>query len=199
MLPLEVLNTAATIGTFCVIAASAIAALIQLRHLRSSNQIQILMEFTETRNSEPHLSAYAFVRTGLAQALADPAFRSEFTTRASSDPQRQKVTLVCNFYEHMGVCVKLHLIDRRIICDLWAATIVGTWNAVAPAIAISRRKNGPMLYENFEYLTVLAQEWIARYPNGTYPRNMRRIDAPDIWLEADTALPEVAAEPAQAR
>ncbi|MBV8366944.1 MAG: hypothetical protein JO194_10675, partial [Candidatus Eremiobacteraeota bacterium] len=36
---LELLNVFATLGTFVVISATAIAALVQLRHARSSNQI----------------------------------------------------------------------------------------------------------------------------------------------------------------
>jgi hypothetical protein len=36
---LELLNTFATLGTFVVIAGTAIAAIVQLRHARSSNQI----------------------------------------------------------------------------------------------------------------------------------------------------------------
>jgi len=36
---LETWSTAASIGTFVVIAATAVAALAQLRHMRSSNQI----------------------------------------------------------------------------------------------------------------------------------------------------------------
>jgi hypothetical protein len=39
---LELLNVLAGLGTFVVIAASAIAAVVQLRHLRASNQLQTL-------------------------------------------------------------------------------------------------------------------------------------------------------------
>jgi hypothetical protein len=41
-----------TIGTFVVIAASAVAALVQLRHMRGSNQIAALNELRETMESE---------------------------------------------------------------------------------------------------------------------------------------------------
>lgn len=40
--------------------------------------------------------------------------------------------------------------------------------------------------ENFEYLTVLSQDWDAAHPNGSYPSGVRRIDLKDDWLEADT-------------
>jgi hypothetical protein len=43
----EAWNTAAAVGTFVVIAASAIAALVQLRHLRTSNQLSGLVSVFE--------------------------------------------------------------------------------------------------------------------------------------------------------
>ncbi len=39
----EILNTIAAIGTFLVIAATAIAAVVQLRHMRASNQLEGLL------------------------------------------------------------------------------------------------------------------------------------------------------------
>jgi len=39
----EILSTAAAIGTFVVIAATAIAAVVQLRHLRAQNQLTGLL------------------------------------------------------------------------------------------------------------------------------------------------------------
>jgi len=43
IIPLEVLSTTAAIGTFVVIAATAIAAVVQLRHLHASNQLTGLL------------------------------------------------------------------------------------------------------------------------------------------------------------
>jgi hypothetical protein len=42
-----------------------------------------------------------------------------------------------------------------------------------------------VLWENFEYLTVLAQDWMAAHPKGTYPGGVRRITVMDEWLDAD--------------
>src|SRR5215472_14260811 len=41
---LELVNALAAVGTFVVIAVTALAALIQLRHLRSSNQLAGLLQ-----------------------------------------------------------------------------------------------------------------------------------------------------------
>jgi hypothetical protein len=48
---LELLNTFATFGTFVVITATAVAALVQLRHARSSNQIAALNELRKAQET----------------------------------------------------------------------------------------------------------------------------------------------------
>jgi hypothetical protein len=56
---------------------------------------------------------------------------------------------------------------------------------LAPFTAIYRRRHGLGALENFEYPTVLAQDWFAAHPNGTYPAGVRRLQVKDEWLEAD--------------
>jgi len=44
VISLEVLNAVASIGTFIMIGVTAITALVQLRHLRASNQLTGLLD-----------------------------------------------------------------------------------------------------------------------------------------------------------
>ncbi len=46
-MPLELVSTVASIGTFVVIAATAIVAVVQLRHLRNANEIQYIQAFMD--------------------------------------------------------------------------------------------------------------------------------------------------------
>jgi hypothetical protein len=66
---LELVNTLATFGTFLVIAATAIAAVVQLRHARSSNHIAALNELRETMESPDFVVARHFVETELSGKL----------------------------------------------------------------------------------------------------------------------------------
>ena len=68
--------------------------------------------------------------------------------------------------------------------NFWGG-IIAVWRRIAPVTALYRRKQGSAVYENFEYITVLAEEWKAKHPHGTYPPGMRRIELKDEWLEAD--------------
>ena len=65
-----------TLGTFVVITVSAIAALMQLRHMRGSNQIIALNELRETMESPAFRAAQNFIARELPQRLQDPAVRA---------------------------------------------------------------------------------------------------------------------------
>jgi hypothetical protein len=186
---LELWNTFATFGTFIVIAATAIAALVQLRHARGSNQIAALTELQDASHTPQFEAAEHVVRTEVESKFKDPEFRYQVDHRAARTAETRafmaKLQTIGNFYESMGVLVKSGLVDQDLVIDMWAGTIPGDWERLAPFTTITRRRVGNSLWENFEYLTVLAQDWIAAHPS-TYPRGVRRLELQDKWLEADT-------------
>lgn len=186
---LELVNTLATLGTFVVIAATAIAAIVQLRHARSSNHIAALNELRETMETPQFQGAQHFVDAQLAAALANPAFRHSIATpSARTDETRplwEHVRSIGNFYEGMGVLVKTGLVDKELVSQLWADQVNAAWKNLGPLAVIARRRVGDGLWENFEYLAVLQQDWLAAHPKGTYPAGVRRTELKDEWLEAD--------------
>jgi hypothetical protein len=57
---------------------------------------------------------------------------------------------------------------------------------LAPIVVAARRARGSnAVWENFEYFVVLAQDWRAAHPDGTYPPGVRRIALADELREAD--------------
>jgi hypothetical protein len=186
---LELVNTLATFGTFVVIAATAIAAIVQLRHARGSNQIAALNELRERTVSPDFQAAQHFVLAQLSAKLQDAAFRYEIAVpSARSDEMRPfaaNVNAVGNFYEEMGALVKTGLVDKDLALEVWVGSVSDAWKNLAPLVPIIRRENGDSIWENFEYLTVLAQDFHAMHPKGTYPAGVRRIELKDEWLEAD--------------
>ena len=67
---LEMLNAFASLLTVCIIAATAIAAMGQLRHLRAGNQINAMLAIGEELSSRQLLDAKLVIRRKLA-ALVD--------------------------------------------------------------------------------------------------------------------------------
>ncbi|HEY1976886.1 MAG TPA: DUF4760 domain-containing protein [Candidatus Baltobacteraceae bacterium] len=186
---MEFVNTVATLGTFLVIAATAIAAIVQLRHMRGSNQITAFSQLQEIMESPELQAARHFVRTDLKDVLKDPVFRYQITHRRNMTAQNQaawsQITHLGNSYEAMGVLVKHGLVDRKLVLDIFFGQINSTWDTLAPVTAIVRRDEGMGLWEHFEYLTVLSRAWLAAHQSGTYPAGMPRIDLQDEWLEVD--------------
>jgi hypothetical protein len=186
---LEIVNTIATLGTFLVIAATAIVAIVQLSHARSSNLITALNELRETTEVPEFHAARHFVVTELPLRLRDAAFRYQLAKQSARTdefrPLIAKIHAIGNFYENVGVLLKAGLVDRDIALDIWNWNVLETWESLAPVTAIVRREQGDETWENFEYLTVLAQDWVAAHPKGTYPAGVRRIELKDEWLEAD--------------
>lgn len=186
---LELVNTFATLGTFVVIAATAIAAIVQLRHARSSNQIAALNELREAMASPDLGAARHFVDTELTSKLRDPAFRYQIVKRsATTDENRPLIhtfNALGNFYEGLGVLIKACLVDRKLVLELWSDVIADNWASLAVVTAMLRREAGNGLWESFEFLAVLSQDWLVAHPKGTYPVGMRRIELKDEWLEAD--------------
>jgi hypothetical protein len=188
---LELVNTLATFGTFLVIAGTAIAAIVQLRHARSSNQIEALAELRQEAASSEMMPAIRFVRFDLSDKFGDPAFRYQMANPKNLTEEntllRIYISRVANYYEGMGSLVKSGLADKKLVLDSSVSRVaLIIWKELSPAIALLRQSLGdPSLYENFEYFIVLAEDWKAAHPNGTYPAGMRRIDLDYPWLEAD--------------
>ena len=190
-MPLDLINTFATFGTFLVIAGTAIAAIAQLRHARSSNQIETLAELRQEAASPEMATALRFVRFDLSEKLNDAAFRYQMThpERLTEENAQLRVYIsrVANYYEGMGALIRSGLADKNLLFDgSSTALVLIMWKQLGPAIALARQSLGdPSIYENFEYLVVLAEDWKAAHPNGTYPAGMRRIDIRYPWSEAD--------------
>jgi hypothetical protein len=90
--------------------------------------------------------------------------------------------LVGNWYEELGILVKNGAIDEEFVLDRWSQNITSAWRRLLPLIAWMRKaQNIDSLWENFEYLTVLAEDWFVRHPAGTYPAGVRRLQMPETW------------------
>jgi len=182
---LDTINTAVGICTLLVLVGTAIAGLIQIRHLRASNELEAILTLSDQMR-EPELQrALRFVQLELEARLAEPAYRGELAAIGYVDPQRHPEMDACNWFNQLGTLVKNRLIDRETFLELYARLVAYYWERLTGAIALLRRSRGPMQYENFEYLALLSKKWIAEYPSGAYPPKAQRLDVADVWQEAD--------------
>jgi hypothetical protein len=181
---LELVATIASIGTLLVIAATAVAAFVQLRHLSGSNSITALTESREVLESPEFAAAQRFVAFELPELLKDPAVRLRLT-RSPVDEELRPVNVVGNFFESLGTFVRHGIVDSQIAVTLWSGVVVRNWQLLGPALAIMRRTNGPGLWDQFEYLARISQEWLDSHQDGDYPAGVAHMPLKDVWLEAD--------------
>ncbi len=181
----EVISAWAAVGTLVVIGASAIAALVQLRHMRAGNQLEALLSLERDFRTPEIQSALKYIQRDLAAKLQDPAYRRELETLGVVDSEVHPELTVCNWFNELGTLVKHRLVSESTFMDLFARLIVYCWKHVAPAVAIMRRTRGDFQYHDFEYLAMRAQSWLERNPHGIFPGSVSRTPLLDPWRESD--------------
>lgn len=190
----ELLSTIASIGTFVVIAVTAVAALIQLRHIRASNQLAGVMQYIKFWESESMQRANVFIHDELPAKLRDPHYRAELFA-IDVDRKRHPELVPCDWCEQAGSYVKFGLISKEQFLDLAGGYVVRAWRALKEVVAIRRAVGGPQMYENFEYLAALAQDETARRGSGNYPKDAPRLLTPKESTELAGTPSHPAAQP----
>jgi len=173
---IEQWNVLFSAATFVVIAITAIAATIQLRHLRASNQLSALVTILEDWQNPEMQRWVEYVRGGaLAEKLKDPAYLQSLpATRADRNlhPWRH----VCDYFEQLGSYVKYDLIDKASYLDVSCTIVRHLYETIEPCIQTLREWSGSdAIYENFEYLAVQSVLWMRSHPNS-YPAGLPRFN-----------------------
>lgn len=180
---LEFWNTVGTDGTFLVILGTAIAAIVQLRHMRRSNQLQAVLAIRS--HSTPAVAeAFEFVSSALGDKLKDPQYRAELQDDFAPSRAIHKELVLADYYENIGTYVKKKFIDEDVYFEI--ASPGRYWSLIEPAIAIYRRKRNATAYENFEYLVLRERAWDEAHPDGALPKSAGRLTLADPYLSTDS-------------
>lgn len=176
---LELLNAIAAIGTFVVIAASAAAALIQLRHMSAGNQLDAILSLERDFRGPEIQDSLRYVQTELPERLKDADYRRELVEFGFVDSRTHLELVACNWFNAMGTLLKNGLVSEHTFMDLFGRLIVYYWTELVPVVALMRRKRGAVQYHDFEYIACRAREWLKRFPSGTFPAHMKRENVDD--------------------
>ncbi len=178
----ETLATAAAIGTFIVIAATAVAAVVQLRHLRAQNQLTGLLTVL-ARVEDPQFNEWVDnARQVVADRLPDPAYRRAILD-GTFDRKNNAWLNLANSYDWVGSLVKHNLIPEESLLDVYSFRVTQAWEIIEGIVPLVRSRSGPVVWENFEYLVVRAREWNAQHAEGAYPKGVPRLRIDVTWPE----------------
>jgi len=159
----EAVTALASAATSVVVAATAVAALVQLRHLRQSNQLEALLTILRMPYDHVLNDAFNFCHHDLQERLKDPEFLPSLDI-VPVDRQVHKELWVLDYYERIGSYMKYCLIEPEVYLD--SSSPERYWNLTKPVVKRLRARSGPYVYENFEYLVALARPWDERHPDG---------------------------------
>lgn len=178
----ETLNTVAAVGTFIVIAATAIAAVVQLNHLRAQNQLTGLLTVL-ARVEDPQFNEWVDAAKEVVRSRApDPAFRRSIMDGTFERRNNPWLNLA-NSYDWVGSLVKHKLIPEEALLDVYYGRVIGAWEIIESLVPLVRRRGGQGVWENFEYLVVQAQKYNEKFPQGSYPKGAPRLQIDVTWPE----------------
>jgi hypothetical protein len=180
---LEIVNTIAAFTTAAVIAATAVAALAQLRHLRAGNQITGFLTLRTMLDDDAHQRAI-FVIEREGDLTRDPDYQAYLKAVFSNAPlagndqfreTRAAVVMICNSFEVMGTLVRNGIVDRRLFLEQYCSTIVNMWGRLEHYIAVARKVQADDgIWEDFEYLAALSQDFMTQH-ESVYPPGVPRL------------------------
>lgn len=186
---LELLNTLASIGTFVVIGATAIAAVVQLRHMRANNQLEGLLDVLARVEDETFNKWLTDTQRELPKLLSDPQYVQSVTNNTFD--HNVAWLQLGNQYERVGSLLKHKLIPEDAFMDVYCGRAARAWEVMLPMTSLLRYNVNDALWENFEYMYVRAKVWMARHEHGSYPKDAPRAEVPRF--EFPLPAPEQAA------
>lgn len=157
---------------------------MQLRHMRAGNQINAAMSLMDKWSGPDYARGLDFVYDGgLDEKLKDPAFRADLE-HPSINRGRHPEAAILGYWEQAGSLVKLGFIDESTFMNLSSLQCIAAWKKLNPVIAIMRRRRGPTVADNFEYLASRAMLWEARHANDqSFPSGTPHLQPQDLWPE----------------
>jgi len=185
VLSIETIAAIASVGTLFVLGAGAIAAVVQLRHVRNSYQLDALLSLQKDFKSSEIQTALCYVQEELPEKLSEKSYRDELEVLGFINMTKHPELVVCNWFNEIGTLIKNDLVSTHLFMELFGKLVVYYWKILTPVIAIVRRNRGDWQYHDFEYLAIHAAAWLKAYPRGRFDPRLKRDRLHDPFAELD--------------
>lgn len=162
----------ASLASAFIVAATAIAAFLQLRHYRNANDIVVYLRVVDQMDSPDMLAA----RRRAASVASDPNYQARLADPAAFPEESVHFAPLLRFLEHLSVLVVKGGVAESLILAEYAETFLAVWDALRGGIMARREAFDPYFARAFEHLAMRSRRYIE---GGTM---QREYDA----LERDT-------------
>lgn len=156
----EIVSAVSTVLTTIIIAATAIAAVSQIRQLRLSTQLEGLLALHREFNAPDMGQVRAYVKDDLPALLRDERYRQSLLA-GDTNTHAHKEFVLCNYWEKIGSLVREGVLDPDLYLDIGAYRCIEHWEQLRPAIELVRKAE-PLQWESFDYMVGLSRDYLKR-------------------------------------
>ena len=154
----EALTATATVITTVVIAATAIAAIVQIRQLKLATQLEGFLALHREYASPEMYAAREYVANELPVRLRDEKYRQELVTGSAFIATHPELILG-NFWEKVGTLVSTGMLEPNLYLEMGAYRVIEAWDHLADVIAL-RRRTEPLQWAGFDHIVKLSREYL---------------------------------------
>lgn len=160
----EAVTALSACASAVIVLIAAVAAIYQIRHLRSGNQLQAVLRIYDVFNSAEMVAARRYCLEELPQILAGENAAAAIVGGTLD----ARLLLVGNFSNELGVLVIDGFLDERLVWPLVPVT-ARVWAIVEPIAKEWRARRADPVWADFEYIAALQdritkQTHMDRYP-----------------------------------
>lgn len=179
----EGLTAIASLITALVIAVTAIIAVVQIRHLRTANQLAAALKLYDEVDDSDFRKVRTFVQTELAERMKDPAFLEDLTSGRFDRDVHLEIRLG-NYWEKFGLLLRTGLLDRRLFLDWGAQACLRDWRTMRD-VTKAVRVGSPEVWRDFEFLARVSSthlDYLLTHPMRQ-PKWLKGLEELDIRSE----------------
>ncbi len=150
----------ASLVSAIIVALTALAAFLQLRHFRNANDIVVYLRLIDHMDSAAVMKARRQITVVAARFASDPEFRQQLTDPAFLSEDYNDVGMLLRFLEHISVLVTKGGVAEGLVLAEYADTFVDVWEQLLPIIKQRRIAFGPHTGRAFEHLAMRSKQYI---------------------------------------
>jgi hypothetical protein len=146
----------ASTASALIVAVTAVAAFLQLRHYRNANDIVVYLRVIDQMDSPEMMEA----RKRAAAAASDPEYQARRLNPAAFPEESTSLAPLVRFLEHLSVLVVKGGVAESLILAEYAEVFSSLWDLLRDGIIARRVAYGPHTGRAFEHLAMRSRRYI---------------------------------------